>query len=182
MDELTTPFLGKERVEMQYPFGSLLRSGARLAGGSDWSVTTANPLEEIEVMVNRVGRASRTRQLSCLRSGYRWPTPLAAFTSGTAYINHDDQDAGRLAPGMRADLAVSTATSSPEGADRRRLGRDDRCVGRSSVYERRDGQTSDTRSRLGRERLPIGARVWLTEPVEHELTVRRLRGHHDTIE
>ena len=53
MEELTVPFLGRERVGMQYPFGAMLRSGARLAGGSDWSVTSANPLEEIDVMVNR---------------------------------------------------------------------------------------------------------------------------------
>jgi len=30
---------------------------------------------------------------------------LAAFTSGTAYVNHDEQS-GHLAAGMRADLAV----------------------------------------------------------------------------
>ncbi len=34
------------------------------------------------------------------------PQALAAFTSGTAYVNHDDQDSGRLVPGSRADIAV----------------------------------------------------------------------------
>ena len=38
----------------QYPFASLLRAGARLAFGSDWSVSTADPLQEIEVAVRRV--------------------------------------------------------------------------------------------------------------------------------
>ena len=54
MDELTIPFLGPERATWQYPFKSLLRAGARLAMGSDWSVSTANPLLEMEIAVNRV--------------------------------------------------------------------------------------------------------------------------------
>ena len=47
MDELTIPFLGTERAARQYPFASLLRAGARLAAGSDWAVSSANPLEGI---------------------------------------------------------------------------------------------------------------------------------------
>lgn len=105
MDELTVPFLGQERVEMQYPFGSMLRSGARLAGGSDWSVTSANPLEEIDVMVNR--RDPDEPDAPAFLPEERVPLgeALAAFTSGTAYVNHDEAS-GRLAPGLRADLAV----------------------------------------------------------------------------
>ena len=53
-DDLTIPVLGPDRSAQQYPFASLLRSGATLAMGSDWSVTTANPLEQIEVAVTRV--------------------------------------------------------------------------------------------------------------------------------
>ena len=41
MMELTIPFLGPERSRWQYPFGSLLRAGAQLAFGSDWSVSSA---------------------------------------------------------------------------------------------------------------------------------------------
>ena len=44
MDDLTIPFLGPERAARQYPFGALLRAGARLAAGSDWAVSSANPL------------------------------------------------------------------------------------------------------------------------------------------
>ena len=44
MDELTIPFIGPERAARQYLFGDLLRSGARLAAGSDWAVSSANPL------------------------------------------------------------------------------------------------------------------------------------------
>jgi predicted amidohydrolase YtcJ len=106
MEELTVPFLGKDRVEQQYPFGSLRATGARLAGGSDWSVTSADPIEEIDVRVNR--RNPGTPDAAAFLPEERIPLPeaLAAFTSGTAYVNHDDTDSGRLEPGMRADLAV----------------------------------------------------------------------------
>lgn len=105
MDELTVPFLGTERVQMQYPFGALLRSGARLAGGSDWSVTTANPLEEIDVMVNRRNPGQPDAPAFLPHERVPLADALAAFTSGTAHVNHDD-DSGVLAAGMRADLAV----------------------------------------------------------------------------
>ena len=62
MDRLTIPFIGPERTRWQYPFASLLRAGARLAMGSDWSVSTANVLLEIEVAVNRVADVRPGRQ------------------------------------------------------------------------------------------------------------------------
>jgi predicted amidohydrolase YtcJ len=106
MEELTLPFLGRDRADLQYPFGDLLRSGAVLAGGSDWSVTTANPLEEIEVMVNRVGTENRGGAPYLPEQRVPLPAAVAAFTMGTAYVNHDDHDSGSVEVGKRADLAV----------------------------------------------------------------------------
>lgn len=54
MDELTIPFLGDERAALQYPFGALLRSGATVAAGSDWPVSSAEPLHGIHTAVNRI--------------------------------------------------------------------------------------------------------------------------------
>ena len=59
MRDLTIPFLGPERSAWQYPFRSLERAGARLVGGSDWSVSTPDVLQEVEVAVNRVAPESR---------------------------------------------------------------------------------------------------------------------------
>ena len=105
MEELTVPFLGRERAELQYPFGDLLRSGATLAMGSDWSVTTANPLEQIEVAVTRIDPENRGNAPFLPEQALPLPVALAAFTAGSAYVNHDD-DAGTIAVGKRADLAV----------------------------------------------------------------------------
>jgi predicted amidohydrolase YtcJ len=106
MEELTLPFLGRERSDLQYPFGDLMRGGATLAGGSDWSVTTANPLEEIEVMSNRVDPENRDRAPFLPEQRVPLPEALAAFTIGSAYVNHDDSAAGSIEVGKRADLAV----------------------------------------------------------------------------
>ena len=72
MDELTIPFLGPERAARQYPFGGLLRSGARLAAGSDWPVSSADPLQGIHVAVNRMpGRRAGAGFLPGQRSTWR---------------------------------------------------------------------------------------------------------------
>lgn len=104
MDELTIPFLGPERALWQYPFASLLRSGARLAAGSDWPVSSPDPLQGIHVAVNRVepGGAGPV-----FLAGERLDlaAALTAYTAGSAYANHLD-DTGRVTAGALADLVV----------------------------------------------------------------------------
>jgi predicted amidohydrolase YtcJ len=106
MDELTVPFLGQERVDLMYPFADLLRHGTVLAMGSDWSVTTANPLEEMEVAVTRVDPEHRDNEPFLPDQRISLGDALAGFTVGSAYVNHDERDAGSLEPGKRADLVV----------------------------------------------------------------------------
>jgi predicted amidohydrolase YtcJ len=107
MDELTIPFLGPERSRWQYPFGSLLRAGARLAMGSDWSVSSPNPLEEIEVAVTRVAPESRGRARPFLPDErLTLEEAIAAFTIGSAFVNHLDAETGSITIGKLADFAV----------------------------------------------------------------------------
>ena len=106
MDELTIPYLGSERSRWQYPFGSLRRAGAAQCMGSDWSVSSANPLLEIEVAVHRVASASRDAQPFLPEERLDLPTALEAFTIGSAYVNHLDEVTGSLEVGKAADLIV----------------------------------------------------------------------------
>ena len=103
---LTKPVIGPERTSWQYPFGSLLRAGATLAMGSDWGVSTANVLAQIDVAVNRSSWIEP--DLPPLNSNERitFLDALAGFTSGSAYVNHLEADSGTIAPGMLADLVV----------------------------------------------------------------------------
>jgi predicted amidohydrolase YtcJ len=115
MDELTIPFLGPERSAMQYPFAALLRTGATLAMGSDWAVTTANPLEQIEVAVTRVDPERRDVGPFLPDERLSLTDALTGFTAGSAFVNHDDEG-GAIAPGRRADLAVLDVDLLAEGA------------------------------------------------------------------
>ncbi|GAA3444596.1 amidohydrolase [Planomonospora venezuelensis] len=104
MDELTIPFLGPERAARQYPFGDLLRAGAVLAAGSDWPVSSPDPLHGVHVAVNRVAPGCDTRPF-LPGQALDLATALAAYTAGSAYVNRLD-DTGSLRPGNRADLVV----------------------------------------------------------------------------
>jgi predicted amidohydrolase YtcJ len=105
MDELTIPFLGRDRAQRQYPFADLLRAGATLAMGSDWAVTTADPLQQVEVAATRVDPENRDNAPFLPEQRLPLPVALRAFTAGSAWVNHD-HDGGTLAVGKRADLAV----------------------------------------------------------------------------
>jgi hypothetical protein len=113
MDELTLPFVGPERARWQYRIGTLARRGARLAFGSDWPVSSADPLQEIHVAVNRclsprLGRPGtpETERPFLPAEALPLPQAVAAFTSGVAYVNHREQELGSLRPGHLADIAV----------------------------------------------------------------------------
>ncbi len=111
MDDLTIPFLGEPRWTWQYPFASLLRHGATLAMGSDWSVSTADPLAEIHVAVNRRMPADyphrvETDEVFLPEERLDLATALAGFTMGSAFVNHLDDRTGSIEVGKRADLAV----------------------------------------------------------------------------
>jgi predicted amidohydrolase YtcJ len=104
MDNLTIPFIGPERAARQYLFGDLLRSGARLAGGSDWAVSSANPLRAAQVAVTRTLLGTDAEPLLPGQSLTLAET-LAAYTAGSAYVNHLDET-GAVEVGNLADLVV----------------------------------------------------------------------------
>ena len=108
MDELTIPFLGEDRAALQYPFGDLVAAGAHLAAGSDWPVSSPNPLLGAHVAVNRVLPHAHGAEAEPLypRNRIDLATALRAYTAGSAYVNHLDDVTGRLEAGLLADLAV----------------------------------------------------------------------------
>jgi len=107
MDQLTIPFLGERRASWQYPFGALLRSGAQLCSGSDWPVSSADPLDAIHVAVNRIypGAEEGTEPLYA-EQALPLAVALSSYTAGTARVNGHADSTGRLEPGMFANLAV----------------------------------------------------------------------------
>jgi predicted amidohydrolase YtcJ len=106
MVDLTLPFLPPARAALQYPFESLRRAGARLVGGSDWSVSTPNVMAEVEVAVNRSSPEDRTAAPFLPAEALSLTDALAAFTNGSAWINHLEDSTGSIEVGKLADLAV----------------------------------------------------------------------------
>ncbi|MEU5981345.1 amidohydrolase [Streptomyces sp. NPDC047434] len=105
MDELTIPFLGPERAAWQYPFGDLVRAGATLVAGSDWPVSSPDPIAGIHVAVNRRDPEADHDRVFYPEQRLDLPTALAAYTAGAAHVNGHD-DAGSLRVGNLADLVV----------------------------------------------------------------------------
>ncbi|MFC9615697.1 amidohydrolase [Streptomyces sp. NPDC056938] len=107
MDDLTIPFLGPERSAWQYPFGDLQRSGATLAAGSDWPVSSPDPIEAIHVAVNRVlPDAAPGTPVFLPEQRIGLDAALTAYTAGSAYVNHLDDVTGSITAGRLADLVV----------------------------------------------------------------------------
>jgi predicted amidohydrolase YtcJ len=115
MDELTIPFLGERRAGWQYPFRSLLDAGVALCAGSDWPVSSPDPLWGVHVAVNRslpvdVGGHGGGPFLPGQCLGLE--AALAAYTSGSARVNGLESEAGAIRAGSGADFAVVDADLS----------------------------------------------------------------------
>jgi len=113
MDEMTLPFVDEEMAQWQYSMGSLRDHGGRIAFGSDWPVSSPNPMFELHTAVNRTaaplyGRAGeRECEVPFLpEQALTIDQALAAFTSGVAYVNGDEAILGSLEVGKQADIVV----------------------------------------------------------------------------
>lgn len=106
MTELTLPLLGPVRGDLQYPWAGLLAHGAVLAFGSDWPVSTADPLRGVEVAITRTDPEHRGAQPFLPEQRIGLHDALVAATRGSAFVNGTADSTGTVAPGMAADLAV----------------------------------------------------------------------------
>ncbi len=105
--DLTAPFLGPERMRWNYPIASLAKTGAVLAAGSDWSVSSMNPLEAIEVAITRCDPELAICHTPWIpEERVDLATMLAAYTIGGAYAGFEERDSGSLEAGKLADLVV----------------------------------------------------------------------------
>jgi predicted amidohydrolase YtcJ len=105
--DLTWPALGPVRSKRMYPIAELARSGAVLSFGSDWDVSSANPLEGMQVAITRQALLASDRTEPLLpEQAIDLPTALAAYTIGSAYANGFEAESGSLEVGKSADLVV----------------------------------------------------------------------------
>ena len=104
--DLTLPFVSAKAGAMMYAFRSILRSGGRIAFGSDWNVSTPDPLLQLEVAVTR-RRPGRDGDDPLLpHEALSLEEAISAATMGSAFVNHLDAETGSLEPGKLADIVV----------------------------------------------------------------------------
>jgi len=105
-DEITYVRMGEERSKYLYPINSLHKLGVKLAFGSDWYVTSANPLLAIEVAVTRLEPDGNTTDPLLPAEAIDLATAIRAATLGSAYGNFLNEATGSIEVGKLADLIV----------------------------------------------------------------------------
>ncbi|MFO7550685.1 MAG: amidohydrolase [Haliea sp.] len=104
--DINLPAVGAERVERMYPVRSLQRAGARIIGGSDWSVSSVNPLDAIETALRRQDPDDLVQGTLNAREAVTLETMLAAYTRNAAWVMHQEDIVGSVEVGKRADLVL----------------------------------------------------------------------------
>jgi predicted amidohydrolase YtcJ len=98
--------LGEARLAGAYAWQSLIKSGARYAGGSDFPVEPPNPFYGIHAAVTRQDRQGQPPGGWRDSEALSLDQALAAFTLWSAYANNAERFAGTLEPGKWADFVI----------------------------------------------------------------------------
>jgi len=97
------PYIDPEIYRWMYPARSILDAGGKIAGASDWLVSSPNPFLAISTAETRSVQQGRV-----LDETQRVPreTMLYAYTRNAALVLNQLDEIGSLAPGKRADLIL----------------------------------------------------------------------------
>jgi hypothetical protein len=104
--EMTEPFLGPARSRWLYPIASVAAAGGVTAFGSDWSVSSMNPLDGIEVAVTHREPSKGPGPAWLPAEQIALPEAIAGYTIGGAYLDFSEKETGSIEVGKAADLVV----------------------------------------------------------------------------
>jgi predicted amidohydrolase YtcJ len=108
--------LGPERASRAWVYGSLLKSGARVAFGSDWPVVTLDPRPGLHVATTRTSPDGVPEGGWLPEERLTLEQALDAYGRGAAFASFDEQRKGTLAAGMLADVVILTSDIFAPGA------------------------------------------------------------------
>lgn len=98
--------VGPERARGAYAWASLRKSGARVAGGSDFPVESQNPFLGIYAAVTRQNLEQQPAEGWHAEQRMTRKQALQSFTIDAAYAAFEDQEKGSLSAGKLADFIV----------------------------------------------------------------------------
>jgi len=104
--DLTEPIIGAERSTRLYPLGSVAAAGGTIVAGSDWGVSSLNPLEAIEVGVRRCDPSAAACTTWLPREVVPVSRMIAAYTIEGARLAFEERETGSITAGKAADLVV----------------------------------------------------------------------------
>ena len=98
--------LGIQREKFSWPNKTLVRQGAALALGSDYPVVEFNPMIELYRAITRVHDDGQPEGGWNPEQKLTLSEALRAYTSGSAYATHRENDIGTIEAGKLADIVV----------------------------------------------------------------------------
>ncbi|HEY1091303.1 MAG TPA: amidohydrolase family protein, partial [Burkholderiaceae bacterium] len=98
--------VGHERIQGAYAWQTLLKSGARLACGSDFPVEEPTPWAGLYAAITRQDAAGKPPGGWYGQQALSPVQALACFTRWAAYASHRENELGALLPGYRADFIL----------------------------------------------------------------------------
>ncbi|HEX6740683.1 MAG TPA: amidohydrolase [Sphingomicrobium sp.] len=113
--------LGPNRLKGAYAWQSVLKSGARLAFGSDFPVESPNPFPGLSAAVSRQDMQGQPPGGWIPSERLTFAEALDAFTRGAAYAAFAEDRIGSLDPGKYADFVL--VDRDPTKVDAQSLGR-----------------------------------------------------------
>jgi predicted amidohydrolase YtcJ len=113
--------LGPRRLAGAYAWQTVLRSGARLAFGSDFPVESPNPFPGLAAAISRQDMEGRPPGGWIPSERLNFAQALDAFTRGAAYAGFAEQKIGSLDAGKWADFII--VDRDPAKVDARALAR-----------------------------------------------------------
>jgi predicted amidohydrolase YtcJ len=100
------PKIGHERARWTYAFRSLIDAGATVTFGSDWTVAPLNPLLGIYAAVTRRTLDGKNPNGWIPEQKITVEEALRCYTANNAYAIFRENEIGKIAPGMLADIVV----------------------------------------------------------------------------
>jgi len=104
--DIVLSFVGPKRFQWLFQIRSVMETGAVVAAGSDWNVSSFNPLDAIQVAVTRRHLDDKDGPQFFPEQRLDLASMVACYTIRGAYLNYEEKFSGSIEVGKWADFVV----------------------------------------------------------------------------